>query len=147
MKKYKQIFLKVLPLFLFLLYSPILLFLIESFSRGGILITFEYVKESFNTFIYNSSIILLSLLPFILLRKRIFYISLISLVWIFLGIGNNVLLNLRGTPLTGSDFGMIKNAIELVPLYFSNFSILIISLLLILVIISFSLMYIKVTKS
>ena len=80
MKKFKQLILNVLPLFSLLLYTFILLFLIESFSRGGILITFQYIKGNFNTYIYNSLIILLTLLPFILLKKRIFYISFISII-------------------------------------------------------------------
>lgn len=147
MKKFKQLILNVLPLFSLLLYTFILLFLIESFSRGGILITFQYIKGNFNTYIYNSLIILLTLLPFILLKKRIFYISFISIVWILLALVNNILLTLRGTPLTGSDFGMIKNAIELIPKYLSISSIIIISLLLLLLVVCFALMYIKINKS
>lgn len=147
MKKSKEILLKILLITLFVIYSITLLFIVESFSRGGIIVTFNYMKQNLNTFIYNASIILLTLLPFILLKKRIFYILLGSLIWILLGLGNNILLNLRGTPLTGSDFGMIRTAIELIPNYVSKNLIIGISLILLLLILSFVIMYFKIKKS
>lgn len=145
--KSKQILFKIIQVSILLLFSNFLLFIIESISRGGVSISFIYLRENFDTFFYNSLIALLTLSPFVFLKKRIFYIGLASISWILLAIGNNVLLTLRGTPLTGSDFGMIKNAIELIPKYFSTFSLILIAILIIALIVSLIFLYIKLSKS
>lgn len=126
MEKIKKFLFPILKLILFILYAFILTFLIESFSRGGIPASYEYLKENFNAFLYNSCVVLLTLTTLLILKKRIFYITLGSMIWIILGIANFTLLTLRGTPLTGSDFGMIKNGIELIPKYLSLTSLILI---------------------
>ncbi|MDO4925496.1 MAG: sulfatase-like hydrolase/transferase [Turicibacter sp.] len=146
MEKFQKFSLSILKLLLFILYAPILTFLIESFSRGGIPIAYEYLKESFNTFIYNSSVVLLTLTPLLIFKKHIFYITLASLFWIILGIANFTLLTLRGTPLTGSDFGMIKNGIELIPKYLSFNSIIMALITVIGLIVAFIIFYMKIPK-
>ena len=46
----------------------------------------------------------------LLLRKRIFWISVISVMWIILGVTNGVLVATRVTPLTASDFRLIDES-------------------------------------
>lgn len=72
--KSKQILFKIIQVSILLLFSNFLLFIIESISRGGVSISFIYLRENFDTFFYNSLIALLTLSPFVFLKKRIFYI-------------------------------------------------------------------------
>lgn len=146
MKKKQKFIFTILKLILFILYAPILNFLIESFSRGGIAIAYEYFQENFSAFFYNSSIVLLTLTPLLIFKKRIFYIALGSIIWILLGITNFILLTFRGTPLTSSDFGMIKNGMELIPKYFSLTSLIIMFIVVIGLIVAFVIFYIKTPK-
>ena len=70
------------------------------------------------------------------MRRRLFAFSLVSLVWIVLGIANNFLISFRETPLTFADLGMIKSALELSDQYLSKgYMILIISSFVTLVVI------------
>lgn len=146
MDKLKKYVYFLLKLFLFISYVFILTFLIESFSRGGILISYEYLNQHLNTFTYNCSIILLTLTPLLILKKRIFYISLVSTFWLILGFTNFILLKFRGTPLTGSDFTMIKTGIDLIPKYMSTSSIVALILFIIVLITVFIFLYIKCPK-
>ena len=95
MEKIKKFLFPILKLILFILYAFILTFLIESFSRGGISASYEYLKENFNAFLYNSCVVLLTLTTLLILKKRIFYITLGSMIWIILGIANFTLLYLH----------------------------------------------------
>ena len=45
---------------------------------------------------------------------------MISFIWIIAAIGNNVLIHLRGTPLTGSDLKLIKSGLTLINNYMSK---------------------------
>ena len=70
----------------------------------------------------------MTLSPCFLFRRRLFAFSLVSLVWIVLGIANNFLISFRETPLTFADLGMMKSALELSDQYLSKgYIILIIS--------------------
>lgn len=120
MLNFKNLGKKLLFIVLFIFYVFLLLFAIETCSRGSIYETWLYFTNDFRKVTFNLLILLLTLSPFLLLRKYIFYIILISVIWIFLSIGNYILLSLRGTPLTGADFGMISNGLELIPKYLST---------------------------
>ena len=58
-------------------------------------------------FICNAFIVMMTLSFTLLLRKRIFWISVISVMWIILGVTNGVLVATRVTPLTASDYGQV----------------------------------------
>ena len=53
-----------------------------------------------------------------------FYYSVISAIWIIAATGNNIVLSLRGTPLTGSDLKLIKSGLKLINNYMSKKEIL-----------------------
>lgn len=42
------------------------------------------------------------------------------MLWICISIGNNILLNLRGTPLTGNDFRLINSALQIIDNYLTK---------------------------
>ena len=69
-------------------------------------------------------IILLTLSLTLLVKKKIFAYSLISMLWICISIGNSILLKLRGTPLTGNDFRLIKSGLKIIDTYLTKKNII-----------------------
>lgn len=135
-----------LNILFFILYSLILVFLVECFSRGNINASFNFFRHCFKIFLYNSLIVGFTLSPCFLFKKRVFAFSLVSLTWIILGIANNLVIKFRETPLTFSDLGMIPNALELSNQYLSKSSIILIILLFIVVISILSFLFFKCKK-
>lgn len=123
----------VLNVLLFAVYSLLLVFVIEWFSRGSIEAAYSFFRHFFKIFLYNTLIVSVTLSPCFLFKKRLFAFSLGSLVWIVLGIANNFLIKFRETPLTFADLGMIKNAIELSDQYLSKGAMILIASLFIII--------------
>lgn len=118
----------ILKVLLFILYSLLLVFVIEWLSRGSIEAAYNFLRHFFKIFLYNVLIVSVTLSPCFLFRRRLFAFSLGSLIWIVLGIANNCLISFRETPLTFADLGMMKSALELSDQYLSKgYIILIIS--------------------
>lgn len=115
--------------------------------RGEISDSWNYIHEYFNRFLFNASIIFLTFTPSFLFKKRYFYISLTTIIWLVLSIANSVILNLRGTPLTGGDLKMMKSGLSIATQYLTNFNILCICLLIIAISIYLVIVYIKSPKS
>lgn len=137
----------ILKVFLFLTYSLLLSFLIDWFSRGNILDAYNFLRHFFKSFLYNTLIIIFTLSPCFLFRRRLFAFTLGSLIWIVLSIANSFLINFRETPLTFADLGMIKNALELSNQYLSKNYFIIIVLFFILLILILFLLFFKCKKT
>ena len=115
--------------------------------RGRISDSWKYVNEYFSRFLFNASIILLTFTPSFLFKKRYFYISLTTIIWLLLSITNSVILNLRGTPLTGGDLKMIKSGLSIASQYLTKLNILFVILLAIAILVYLVIVYIKSPKS
>lgn len=131
----------------FLIFIFILTFIMDVMLRGEISDSWNYVHEYFNRFLFNASIIFLTFTPSFLFKKRYFYISLTTIIWLILSIANSVILNLRGTPLTGGDLKMIKSGLSIANQYLTTFNILCIILLIIAILVYLVIVYIKSPKS
>ena len=110
----------IYPLSIIILISLLLAFVVDSISRGSISESIDFISNKGTTFLFNALIILLILSITLLIKRKTFSYSIISTVWIIAAIGNNILLNLRGTPLTGSDLKLIKSGIKLMDNYMSK---------------------------
>lgn len=123
--------------------SFVLNFAIECAARlsllGGIL---YFCKHPFY-FVYNSFLILLTYLISLLIKKRIFGISIISVWWIIACIVNSVLIHFRHTPFIAADFFIIKSAIDVMDVYLSPFQLVSIGVAAVVGIISLILILIK----
>lgn len=131
----------------FLIFIFILTFIIDIMLRGRISDSWKYVNEYFSRFLFNASIILLTFTPSFLFKKRYFYISLTTIIWLLLSITNSVILNLRGTPLTGGDLKMIKSGLSIASQYLTKLNILFVILLAIAILVYLVIVYIKSPKS
>ena len=68
-------------------------------------------------FLFNVQIVVTSFALMLVFKRRIFAFSLMSIVWLAIGVTNFVLLGMRISPLTGIDFYIVKNGILLWPTY------------------------------
>ncbi len=114
----------IYPISILILVSLLLAFVVDSISRGSISESINFISNKGITFLFNALIILLTLSITLLTKRKMFYYSVISAIWIIAATGNNIVLSLRGTPLTGSDLKLIKSGLKLINNYMSKKEIL-----------------------
>ncbi|WP_294388856.1 LTA synthase family protein [uncultured Clostridium sp.] len=114
----------IYPLSVLLLISLLLAFIVDCISRGSFTESINFISNKGFTFLFNVLIISLTLSITLLTKKKTFSYSVISVIWVIAAIGNNILLNLRGTPLTGSDLKLVKSGLKIINNYMSKKEIL-----------------------
>lgn len=135
------------PIGILVLFSLALTFIVDAISRGSISLTTAYISKHGLTFLFNALIIMLTLSITLLIRRKYFAYSLISIVWIGLALTNNILSNLRGTPLTGNDFRLIESGLKIIDNYLSKSNIISIIIALIVIVSILILVFIFAPKS
>ncbi|MCR5201854.1 MAG: sulfatase-like hydrolase/transferase [Lachnospiraceae bacterium] len=104
-------------------FTALLDFVIEILSRKSLVGGINFVFNHPIIFIFNINIILFTLSICLLFRRRVFVFSIISLIWLILGVVNFVILNMRVTPFSAVDFSLIASAIGVASHYISIFSV------------------------
>ena len=92
--------------------------IIETLARkgnGGL----EFLIYSPAVFLYNSLVIFATLSVAMLFRRRIFFIVVISCLWLAIGITNGVILMERMTPFTVKDLSAVTDAATMLTNYFT----------------------------
>lgn len=107
--------------FLCIISSFILNFLIEAFSRHSMMASLDYLLHSPIVFLYNTSMILVTLSLVLLVRRKLFLFTLISTIWLAGGITNGIVLNNRVTPFTANELKLISSTMDILEKYFSKF--------------------------
>ena len=133
-----------LPLYFVL--AAILTFLVEVLSRRSPLAALIFLTESPLAYLTNYGIILCTLLPALLFRKRIAGIALLSAVWVVLGIAQCIVLLSRVTPLTAVDVAIALSVLSIISAYLSPIQIILICLGLIGVIVGLVFLFIRVSR-
>lgn len=129
------------------IFLPILLNLVvEILSRNSVIKGFKYMFAYPVPFLCNSMIILSVLIFTLLVKRRIFGLAILSVLWITCGIVNMVLLNERVTPFNASDLKLIDSAITIMNKYFSSVMVVFVILAVIAVVMLAVLIFIKVPK-
>lgn len=127
--------------------SLVLNFVIEMLGRSGSFLEALYhLVGSPYVFICNSLIILMTLSITLLARRRVFFITIISMVWLIFGIANCVLLSYRVTPFSMTDMIQIENAFGVMNKYLNTFQVILIIVLLVAAIAALVFIWIKVPK-
>lgn len=98
-------------------------FLIECFSRHSIVATLQYFVHSPLIFIYNVLLISVTLSVVLLVRRKIFVFTTLSVIWLAGGITNGIVLNNRVTPFTANELKLISSTFDILEKYFSTFEI------------------------
>ena len=94
-------------------------FIIESLSRHSVIEAWTYMTESPLVFFYNAFMIFITFTVVYLVRRRVFARIIISVVWLFLGVCNGVMLLKRVTPFNAQDLKTFKEGLSLFTNYFS----------------------------
>ena len=114
------------PVVLCALIAVLLTFLIEILSKGSLAAGAVFLGTHPLMFLYNTAIIMLTLMIALLFPFRQFLMSAVSLCWLTLGVVNCVLMHLRSTPLSAIDFTVIRSAYSLLDIYLDTFQMVLI---------------------
>ena len=134
------------PLLLCITLSLLLNLIIESLSRRSLVGGFAHLFSHPANFLYNSLIILLTLSLALLIKRRAFALSLVTLGWLGLSIADCIIRGFRTTPLRAVDFRVIKSAISLINIYFNPMELVLIIAAIALVVAGIVYIWIKAPK-
>ena len=131
--------------FYFLL-TFILLIVLECLARRSLIQGLAFPFQNFMAFLANYAIIVITLLPALLFKRRIAFLALISSIWLALGATQCVLASFRVTPLTAVDFTILPNVITIIDVYLKPYQIVLIIALFLVAISALIMMFIKLPK-
>jgi len=115
----KRHFLRFVPVQAIII-SFLLMLYIEGFGYGSASGGFEFLRLHPGAFICNM-LFLFSFLSFAwLFRQRIFFYTVISVLWLLLGTTNGIILLYRMTPFTTADLEIIDMGLDILPSYLST---------------------------
>ena len=97
-------------------------------------------------YLVNLLIVSLFYLPMLALRKKAFYVSSISALFLAIGITNYVLQSFRVTPFEGTDLFILTTGFDIITFYLSPLLIVLIALALLLVAFGLVMLYLKTKK-
>ena len=110
------------------LYFPLLALLItiviemfnhKTFTEGPASL-WRFITTDPTAFLVNILIVLVTLLPALFLRRRVFWCALVSFVWLICGGVNGFILLNRMTPFTVADLTVFETGLDTVPNYLST---------------------------
>lgn len=106
------------------LWACIINFLIEAVSRHSLIAAWNYMTGTPTVFFYNAAMIFVTFMLVYLFRRRVFARIIISVVWLFIGICNGVMLLKRVTPFNAQDLKTFTEGLSLFTNYFSPFELI-----------------------
>ena len=123
------------------LLSLVLNIIMESLGRRSLALCFGFFVHSPLTFLFNSFIIFTSLSIVCIVRRRIFTVMVISILWLGIGITNGVILGFRTTPFTMTDLSLFDDGLKVITNYMTITQIALtvaaVAILLILLVLAF----------
>lgn len=120
--------------------------IIEMLARGSFIKGIYFLISSPYVFLCNSIIILMTLSITLLMRRRFWGLSLISFIWLLLGMTNSILLSNRVTPFTATDLMLVDSAFGVITKYFSIIQIVMVIIGLVIAIALLILLFFKAPK-
>ena len=88
--------------------------IIETLARQNVFGGILFLVQSPLVFLYNSLIIFATLSIASLFRRRMFFLTIVSILWLALGITNGIILSNRMTPFTIYDMQSLKDGLSIV---------------------------------
>ncbi len=132
------------PFYIFL--AAILTFVVECLSRHSIIDTFVFLWSNPLAYLTNFGIILLTLLPALLFRKRLAGMALMTAIWLTLGVAQCIILYTRISPLSAADIAVAFSVITIITSYLSWPVIILIILAIVGLIVALVLFFIKAKR-
>lgn len=100
-------------------WSLVINFLIEVMSRHSVIKAWTYMTETPVVFCYNTLMIFLTFTFVHLVRRRVFARIIVSVLWLFIGMVNGIMLMKRVTPFNAQDLKTFTEGLSLFTNYFS----------------------------
>ena len=107
-------------LLLHFLLSCVINVIIEAISRHSLGPALEYMVSTPWTFLYNTYMIFITFLLVYLVRRRVFFRIIISVLWLVIGCVNGYMLSVRVTPFNAQDLKVIDDAMSMIDKYFTG---------------------------
>lgn len=151
MKKYEKLFHKIEiicenPYIFVIVLGGLLNMGVEMLSRKSLIAVFIYMINRPFVFIYNSLLISLTLTLALLIKRRVFAFSLLSAIWLGLGLVNSILLVFRTTPFTAVDILLIKSAYSIMDTYLNSIQVILLVALVLAVFLLIGILWWKAPK-
>lgn len=102
------------------LLACVLNYIIEAISRHSPAKAWEYMAMSPGTFLFNAYLIFITFLLVYLVKRRIFFRIIISVIWLALGMVNGYMLSVRVTPFNAQDLKVVGDAVTMIDKYFTG---------------------------
>ena len=119
---------------------------LEILGRRSIFQGIAFVVSSPIVYLYNVSIIFFTLLFALFLRKRVFGLIIISVLWLACGIVNFIVLGYRVTPFAAIDFLMVQDVFSMIDVYLEKWQQVLVLVAIIGVIIGLIFLFKKTPK-
>ena len=127
--------------------SLLLNFVLEGLSRRSAIAPFRFFVSNFPAFALSWAVITVTLCIAMLFRKKIFSVTLVSVLWLALGIADNIILGRRtGSPLSPVDLQLNMEAILMLPIYYKWWQIVLGALAIAAVVTGLVLLAVKTPK-
>lgn len=102
------------------LWACVINFIIEAISRHSAVEAWEYLTLTPWTFLFNAYYIFITFLLVYLVKRRVFFRIIISVLWLALGCVNGYMLSVRVTPFNAQDLKVIDDALTMLDKYFTG---------------------------
>lgn len=104
-------------------WCAVLYFVMEAICRHSLLEAWSFMTGRPWVFLYNTAFIFTTMMITYLFRKRIFWRTFVSALWLFLAIVNGILLLHRVTPFTGPDVKNLSDALAIAKRYLPPYGV------------------------
>ncbi|MBR4283427.1 MAG: sulfatase-like hydrolase/transferase [Anaerotignum sp.] len=94
-------------------------YIIEAMSRHSVMAAWEFSRISTKAFLYNAFMIFVTFSIVYLFKRRALGRTILSILWLVLGIVNGIMLSRRVTPFNAQDLKTVAEGISLFTNYFS----------------------------
>ncbi len=126
--------------------TALITFAVESLSRHSPADALRFLFENPLAYLTNYGIILLTVLPALIFRKRVAGLCLLSSVWLLLGVAQCVVLIFRVSPLAAIDIAIALSVLSIISAYLNIYQIILICAGLISVIVALVLVFIRAKR-
>ena len=119
------------PVTVIVVLAVVLTLLMELFNRRFSLDFFTFLYTKPLTFAFNVLVVLATLAVALLIPKRLFAVTLMSVLWLVLSISNFIVLLFRTTPLSAIDFLLMTSVSSILGVYLTLWQLVLIVILLV----------------
>lgn len=136
-----------IPFVGYLLLACVLNFFLEVLSRHSVLKAIAFIGESPLVFLYNASIIFVTLSLVLFAKRKVFATVFVCAVWIISAFANYIVLCFRTTPFSAIDLLMIRNVMTMLDKYMTKWQMVLSAIGVVLIIALLVYLYIRLPKS